>query len=168
VTQSSVRRPLRLRSALRIERSSERLDWTDDDEPAAALGRAPVRLGWALYALLAAAIAVPLLLCAVAAWQNYRLVQQEAEDRVANTAAEMREQALKVFETYALVLDWVDDRATGLGWERIARDLGFHRFLSDLGSLPQIDTVRIADAAGRVRASGRRFPAPPNDVSDRD
>jgi signal transduction histidine kinase len=167
VTQSSVRRPLRLRSALRIARSSERPDWTDD-EPTAALGRAPVRLGWALYALLAAAIAVPLLLCAVAAWQNYYLVQQDAEERVANTAAEMREQALKVFETYALVLDWVDDRAMGLGWERIAHDPGFHQFLSDLGSLPQIDTVRVVDAAGRVRASGRRFPAPPADVSDRD
>lgn len=144
---------MRLRNALPIGDSPERL------RPAA---------GRALSGLLVAAIAIPLLLLAVAAWQNYRLVRLHAEAQVMDTAAVMREQTLKVFETYALVLDWVDDRTAGLGWERLARDRHFHQFLADLDSLPQIDTVRVVDTAGRVRASGRYFPVPPANVSDRD
>jgi signal transduction histidine kinase len=80
----------------------------------------------------------------------------------------MREQALKVFETYALVLDWVDDRASRLDWEHIAHDRDFHRFLADLDNLPQVATVRVVDAAGEIRASGRIFPVPPANVADRD
>jgi two-component system NtrC family sensor kinase len=121
-----------------------------------------------LRGLLAAALAVPLLLLAVAAWQNYRLVQKDAETRVANTTSEMREQALKVFETYALVLDWVDDRASQLDWDHIAHDRDFHRFLADLDNLPQVATVRVVDAAGQIRASGRVFPVPHANVADRD
>jgi two-component system NtrC family sensor kinase len=164
--RSPVRRPLRLADAIRIWRPSGRLR-AEVEDGAAAFGRAPVRLGRALLGLLIASIAVPLLLFAVAAWQNYRLVQKEAEERVANTAAEMREQALKVFETYVLVLDWVEDRTRELGWSHIAHDQGFHQFLSDLSSLPQITAVRVIGADGQVRASGRFFPVPPADVSDR-
>src|SRR5579875_3006247 len=126
--RSPVRRPLRLADAIRIWRPSGRLR-AEVEDGAAAFGRAPVRLG-----------------------------QKEAEERVANTAAEMREQALKVFETYVLVLDWVEDRTRELGWSHIAHDQGFHQFLSDLSSLPQITAVRVIGADGQVRASGRFFP----------
>jgi signal transduction histidine kinase len=168
MTQSLTRRPLQLRNVLRIGRSPERSRPAADRMPATPPGRAPARLGPALYGLLVASIAIPLLLLAVAAWQNYRLVRTGAETRVTNTVAAMREQALKVFETYALVLKWVDDRAGAIGWDRIAHDRNFHRLLSDLAGLPQIDAIRVVDAAGRVRASGRFFPVPPVDVSDSD
>jgi two-component system, NtrC family, sensor kinase len=153
---------------MRLKRPPEPLRLATANPHWGLSSRAPARLGWVMRGLLVASLAVPLLFLAVAAWQNFQIVYREAETRVASTTAELREQALKVFETYALVLNWVDDRASRLSWDRIANDQGFHRFLSDLDALPQVGTVRVIDASGHVRASGRSFPVPPTDVSDSD
>jgi two-component system NtrC family sensor kinase len=118
--------------------------------------------------LLAASLAVPLLLLAIAAWQNFRLVQVQAEQRVMIETGQLHEHAFSALETYALVLAWIDDRIHGLDWDRIEHDDGLHRFLSDIETLPQIGAVSIIDAAGHLRASGRLLPAPPADPSNRD
>jgi two-component system, NtrC family, sensor kinase len=111
-------------------------------------------LTWPLRLLLGASFAVPLLLLAIAAWQNFRLVQVQAEQRVMIETGQLHEHARSAFETYALVLAWIDDRIQGLDWERIENDRGLRRFLSDLQTLPQIGGVSILDASGRIRASG--------------
>ena len=126
------------------------------------------RLTWPLRGLLAASLAVPLLLLAIAAWQNFRLVRSQAEERVMIEAGELREHALNTIKTYAIVLAWIDARTRGLDWDRIEHDEELHRFLSDLDTLPQIDEVWMADAAGLPRVSGRSSLIPPIDVSDRD
>jgi two-component system NtrC family sensor kinase len=108
------------------------------------------------------------LLLAIAAWQNYRLVRGQAEERVMIEAGELHEHALNTVKTYAIVLAWIDARTRGLDWGRIEHDEELHRFLSDLDTLPQIDEVWMADAAGRPQVSGRSSPIPPIDVSDRD
>jgi two-component system, NtrC family, sensor kinase len=136
---------------------------------AAAIQERPRRkLTWPLRGLLAASLAVPLMLLAIAAWQNFRLVQLQAEDRVEIEAGELHEHALEALKTYAIVLAWIDARTRGLAWDRIEHDEELHRFLSDLDTLPQIDEVWMADAAGHPRVSGRSSPIPPIDVSDRD
>ena len=126
------------------------------------------RLTWPLRGLLVASLAVPLLLLAIAAWQNFRLVQSQAEERVMIEAGELREHALNTAKTYAIVLAWIDARTRGLDWDQIEHDEELHRFLSDLDTLPQIDEVWMADAAGHPQVSGRSSPIPPIDVSDRD
>jgi len=123
---------------------------------------------WPLRGLLAASLAVPLLLLAIAAWQNFRLVQSQAETRVTIEVGELREHALNTIKTYAIVLAWIDARTRGLDWDRIEHDEELRRFLSDLDTLPQINEVWLADAAGRPRVSGRSSPIPPIDVSNRD
>ncbi len=125
-------------------------------------------LTWPLRGLLAASLAVPLLLLAIAAWQNLRLVQRQAEERVSIEAGELHEHALHALKTYAIVLAWIDARTRGLDWDRIEHNEELQRFLSDLDTLPQIDEVWMADAAGHPRVSGRSSPIPPIDVSDRD
>ena len=125
-------------------------------------------LTWPLRGLLAASLAVPLLVLAIAAWQNFRLVRSQAEERVMIEAAELREHALDTIKTYAIVLAWIDARTRGLDWDRIEHDEELHRFLSDLDTLPQIDEVWMADAVGHPRVSGRSLPIPAIDVSDRD
>jgi len=120
-------------------------------------GRPRRRLTWPLRGLLAASLAVPLLLLAIAAWQNFRLIQRQAEERVMIEAGQLRQHALSTLQTYAIALAWIDARTRGLAWERIEQDAEVHRFLSDLDTLPQIDEVWVADAAGRPRVSG----APP-------
>ena len=109
-----------------------------------------------------------MLLLALAAWQNFRLVRSQTEERVMIEAGELREHALNTVKTYAIVLAWIDARTRGLGWDQIAQDEELHRFLSDLDTLPQIDEVWMADATGRPVVSGRSSLTPPIDVSDRD
>jgi two-component system NtrC family sensor kinase len=125
-------------------------------------------LTWALRSLLAASLTVPLLLLAIAAWQNYRLVQVQAEQQVLIEAGQLHEHALRAIETYTLVLAWIDDRIRGLDWEQIERDNGLHRFLMDIEKLPQIGAVAIYDGAGHHHAGGRSALPLPADVHNRD
>ncbi len=127
----------------------------------------PRRLAWPLWVLLAASFAVPLLLLAAAAWQNYRLVQEQAEERVVIEANAMHQQARDAFRTYTSALDWVDDRIRGFDWQRIESDPELHRLLSDIEKLPEVDAVWLTDRTGQNRAGGHVL-RPPTDVSDRD
>ena len=124
------------------------------DRPNAKESRPRRRLTWPLRLLLAASVAVPLLLLGIAAWENWRLVHDEAEHRVMIEAGQLREHALSALETYTLVLAWIDDRARGLDWDRIEHDRELHSFLLDIENLPQIAAVEILDASGHIRASG--------------
>jgi two-component system, NtrC family, sensor kinase len=124
-------------------------------------------LTWPSRLLLVAALAVPLSLLTIAAWQSFRLEQREAAQRVNIEAGELHEHVLSAMQTYALILTWIDDRIHGLDWDRIERDDELHRFLSNLETLPQISAVLLIDPNGRIRASGRRFPAGAGDASDR-
>ena len=130
--------------------------------------RPPRGLTWPLKGLLVASFAVPLLLLAIAAWQNYRLVRAQAEERVLIEAGELHEQGLDALKTYAIVLAWIDARISGADWDRIEHDEELHRILSDLDTLPEIDEVSIVDAAGHPHVSGRAPLVPPINVSDRD
>ena len=137
------------------------------DQAEAMRGRPRRGLTWPLRSLLAASLAVPALLLAFAAWQNFRLVQVQAEQRVMIEAGQLHEHAISALETYALVLAWINDRIHGLDWDRIEHDDGLHRFLSDIEILPQVGAVSIIDAAGYIRASGRSSSSPNADASNR-
>ncbi len=126
------------------------------------------RLAWTSRLLLVAALAVPLLLLTIAAWQNFRLVQLEAKQRVTIEAGQLNEHALSAIETYALILAWIDDRVRGLDWDNIENDGELHRFLSNLETLPQIGAVLLVDRRGQARASASPFPPATTDVSNRD
>ncbi len=139
------------------------------DDFADAIEERPRRaITWPSRLLLMAALAVPLLLLTIAARQNFRLVQLEAERQVAIEAGELQEHALSAIETYALILAWIDDRTYGVDWDRIAHDDGLRRFLSDLTTLPQIGAVLLIDGGGQIRASGRPILGAASDAADRD
>ena len=115
--------------------------------------RPPRHLTWSSRLLLIASVAVPMLLFAVAAWQNYRLVKIQAEQRVRIETRELEEHALRALETYSLVLAWIDGRIFGLDWDSIEYDRRLRRLLSDIETLPQIGSVSIVDTLGHIRAS---------------
>jgi two-component system, NtrC family, sensor kinase len=125
-------------------------------------------LTWPLHLLLAASVAVPVLLLAFAAWQNFLLVRVQAEQRVLIGVGQLHEHAISALETHKLVLAWIDDRIRGLDWDRIEHDDGLRRFLSDIETLPQIGAVSIIDASGHIRATGRSTSIPAGDASNRD
>ena len=122
--------------------------------------RPPRRLTWPLRGLLVLSLAVPLSLLAIAAWQNYRLVERQAAERATIEAGELDAHALLAFRTYRLVLGWIDDRTRAQDWAEIEHNAELHRFLANIETLPQIDAVWIADSTGRIRAGGRVFPVP--------
>jgi len=133
------------------------------DRQAQALRQRPRRkLTWPLRGLLAASFAIPALLLALAAWQNFRLVQRQVEERVVMKAGELDEHDLSAFRIYPMVIGWIDDRIRGQDWGSIERNSDLHQFVSNLETLPQIDAIWIVDAAGHIRAGGRLFPAPAN------
>ncbi|TMJ69686.1 MAG: hypothetical protein E6G83_02245, partial [Alphaproteobacteria bacterium] len=146
----------------------ERLGHSADPEADAVAERPQRKLAWTSRLLLVAAVAVPLLLLTIAAWQNFRLVQLEAEQRVTIETGQLHEHALSAIETYTLILAWIDDRIRGLDWDRIEHDGELHRFLSNLETLPQIGAVLVVDPQGQLRASGSPYPAAAADLSNRD
>ena len=146
----------------------EGLGLSADPEADVVVERPQRRLAWTSRLLLVAALAVPLLLLTLAAWQNFRLVQLEAKQRVTIETGQLHEHALSAIETYALILAWIDDRIRGLDWDRIEHDGELHRFLSNLETLPQIGAVQLIDPRGQMRASGSPSRATAADVSNRD
>ena len=118
--------------------------------------RPPRRLTWP-FGLLVLSLAVPLSLLAIAAWQNYRLVERQAAERATIEAGELDAHALLAFRTYRLVLGWIDDRTRAQDWAEIEHNAELHRFLANIETLPQIDAVWIADSTGRVPAPAAGF-----------
>src|SRR5438874_9583668 len=72
----------------------ERLGHSADPEADAVAERPQRKLAWTSRLLLVAAVAVPLLLLTLAAWQNFRLVQLEAEQRGTIETGQLPDRAL--------------------------------------------------------------------------
>ena len=123
----------------------------------------------ALRCLLAAAVLVPLLFLAGAAWYDHRRLQAEAYADVSRISAIAKEHALKVVETNALVLDRVEDRIRGLSWEQIeAQGEAIQRDMRELDEpIAQITSLHLARPDGRVVVLSTVWPMPPITVEDR-
>ncbi len=113
-------------------------------------------------ALIVLALLLPLVLLALASWYNRGEVVREAETRVERTLRLLQEHAVKVFETQKLILDRVNGRLRGMDWGSEEQRADLHAFLAALqADYDQIATVTITDAEGRMKASGRIYPADP-------
>ncbi len=131
--------------------------------PAASRHAVPLRL------LLVAAVLVPILAFAAAAWRDHSRLQAEAAATVDRLSAVAEEHALKVIETNALVLDRILDRVRGLGWDEIAaRQAELHDALRALGErIEQIGALHLIRPDGRLAAISLANPAPGYDLADR-
>ena len=121
-------------------------------------------------ALIVASVLLPAVLFAFAAWTSYYETLNAAEARVERTVRILQEHALKVFETNRLVLQQVNTRLRFMDWSREADRDDLHRMLEGLQrDLDQVATITLTDADGRMRASGRTYPANPAiSFADRD
>jgi two-component system, NtrC family, sensor kinase len=112
----------------------------------------------ALRGLLAAALAVPALLYAVAAWQSREVLFEEAADRAQKTAGILQQHATATFQLYEQVFDRIEDHLETVGETNLA---ALHSFLARLDKqLEQIDSIFVVDADGRVVSHSRTWPMP--------
>jgi two-component system, NtrC family, sensor kinase len=117
-----------------------------------------------LHLLVAAAIVVPALLFAAAAWQNRGQVLGSAEGSVRKTSAILHEHALKVIETHELLMAEIDQAIKGKDWATIERSPEIAELLQRLRrDFAQVLSLWLVDGEGRVRLSSTRQGAP-NDL----
>ena len=103
------------------------------------------------------------------AWQDRLALVRDADDNVARGADSVREHALKVFQTDALVIALIEQRIRPMSWDEIATSRPLHEYLAELvGQNPELEGAFIADASGTVRNSSRFFPALASAVASRD
>jgi two-component system NtrC family sensor kinase len=127
------------------------------------------RASWPLRAILVGSVVGPLLLLALASWQDYRQLNREAEHSVAKTVDILHEHAVKVLETVELALGRIDEHVAGMGWDEISTSEPLHLYLRS--STRACRRPRhLADRPRGARPQRRRLlPAPPTSVvGDRD
>ena len=146
----------------------------DAAAPVRAAGRRPprfvARVPRSTLALLAVSILLPLILFALAAYQNRRDVVGAAERRVERTTRILHEHAMKVFETHQLMLDQINEHLPGVDWSKPSEVDALRGLLVHLGELlPQVADISVIDGGGKLRVSSALPPgesAP--DFADRD
>ena len=139
--------------------------------PGAVEGRmaAPPALPLSLRALLLAAVLVPLLFLAGAAWYDWRRLNDEAHADASRLSAIAKEHALKVVETNALILDRLEDRARGLSWAQIeAGGEAIHRDMAALDdAMAQITALHLVRPDGQVAVLSTLWPTGDINISER-
>ena len=135
----------------------------DPADPAGSAER-PLRI------LLAASVALPIALLAVASWISYRQHHEDAHDRLQRNLAIVQEHAQKVFETFEFSARYLDEMLDDAGSEQIRANEAMYseRLRAMTNSLPQLRDIWIVDADGHPVVSGTIFPMPRIDLSDRD
>lgn len=118
-------------------------------------------------AVIGAALLVPALVFAAAAWWNRGEVLRDGADAVQRTAAIMGEHAAKVFDTADLVLARAADHVGRLDPAQLAAP-ETSAFLHDMEQrFDQFVSIWVADAAGTVRAGSQAWD-PAASIRDRD
>jgi signal transduction histidine kinase/ActR/RegA family two-component response regulator len=129
-------------------------------------GPTPVAL---LRALLVASLLGPMLVLALAGWQQYRVLFDLAEERSRYISSVLEEHALKSLETIALALRATDARLKGIDWDTMRTSRPLWEEIRNLQqSSDQVGSLFVIDPAGRNPLTTRAFPATDFDFSDRD
>jgi signal transduction histidine kinase/CheY-like chemotaxis protein len=110
------------------------------------------------YALISAAVLVPLIVLVVASWENRRELFREAQTTVVQTTSILDQHAKMVFETNELLLAQLNQHLAGKSWAEIESP-EMNRYLRALrGDREQTVSIWVTDAQGIVRAGSEAFP----------
>jgi two-component system NtrC family sensor kinase len=120
--------------------------------------------------MMAASLALPIALFAIAASISYTSTKDIADREIERTLDVAHEHALKVFETIDRSLAEINEVVRGLPDDVIrAREPALHRRLKRLAdSLPQLKSAWIFDAEGKALVNSLASPPPELSFADRD
>lgn len=104
------------------------------------------------------------------------LIHRDRENLLHQTVGRSQEQALlladhaaRLFEGAELALSTVIDETKDLPWDQIDNAFPLHMRMRRLAErLPYVEAFWLNDGDGRLRLTSLTFPAPPQDISDRD
>jgi two-component system, NtrC family, sensor kinase len=116
------------------------------------------------------AIAAPIALFGYASWNQYRESKRAADERIERNLDVLSEHAKKVFQSIEIGLLTIDEIIEGLSDTLIvSHQRELHERLKRIGDiLPEIQGIWVYDNKGRALVSGRVFPVPDSDFSDRE
>src|SRR3954468_3564210 len=120
--------------------------------------------------MMAASLALPIALFAIAASISYTSTKAIADREIERTLDVAHEHALKVFETIDRSLAEINEVVRGMPDDIIrAREPALHRRLKQLtDSLPQLKSAWIFDAGGKSLVNSLASPPPAQSFADRD
>lgn len=120
--------------------------------------------------MMAASLALPIALFAIAASISYTSTKDIADREIERTLDVAHEHALKVFETIDRSLAEINEVVRGMPDDIIrSREPGLHRRLKQLSdSLPQLKSAWIFDADGKSLVNSLASPPPAQSFADRD
>lgn len=120
--------------------------------------------------MMAASLALPIALFAIAATISYTSTKDIADREIERTLDVAHEHALKVFETIDRSLAELNEVVRGLPDDLVrAREAALHRRLKRLAdSLPQLKSAWIFDAEGKALVNSLASPPPDLSFADRD
>ena len=120
--------------------------------------------------MMAASLALPIALFAIAATISYTSTKDIADREIERTLDVAHEHALKVFETIDRSLAELNEVVRGLPDDLVrAREAALHRRLKRLAdSLPQLKSAWIFDAEGKALVNSLVSPPPELSFADRD
>jgi two-component system NtrC family sensor kinase len=120
--------------------------------------------------MMAASLALPIALFAIAATISYASTKDIADREIERTLDVAHEHALKVFETIDRSLAELNEVVRGLPDDLVrAREAALHRRLKRLAdSLPQLKSAWIFDAEGKALVNSLASPPPELSFADRD
>nr|WP_228748067.1 hybrid sensor histidine kinase/response regulator [Bradyrhizobium sp. BR 10289] len=120
--------------------------------------------------MMAASLALPIALFAIAATISYTSTKDIADREIERTLDVAHEHALKVFETIDRSLAEINEVVRGLPDDVIrAREPALHRRLKRLSdALPQLKSAWIFDASGKSLVNSLASPPPEQSFADRD
>jgi signal transduction histidine kinase/CheY-like chemotaxis protein len=118
----------------------------------------------ALRLLTVAAIVIPVVVFATAAWVNYVAAFRDARERVDRAKEAIHEYALKTFESDELILDRIAEHVAAKDRSELIGSEEFHRYLRQFEGKPQISAVGLIIAGEGLAASNPVFPLPTTNV----
>ncbi len=119
-----------------------------------------------LRVLLVASLIIPALLCGAAVWQERRVLLEEAGRQAERSAEVLEQHAAAAFHAYELIFARIDEHVRLVPGEDEAT---LHAYLASIDrDLKEVGSLFLVDAAGKVTAHSRFYPASAIDVKDRD
>ncbi|WP_262271889.1 ATP-binding protein [Microvirga yunnanensis] len=121
-----------------------------------------------LWVLFIVSLVLPVSLFGAAAWHSRTHALDEAYKAIERATLVLQGHAQKVFESYELVMDRVEDRVASMAAGDLRNSLELHHLLKDIiAQQKQIGSIWVVDQDGVLQSASGHYPVPQVSIADR-